>query len=201
LNKEKRIKITITGHTPLIMNQFTNAAQITATEGNRVAAVGDRGTPAEQAESKIYRNEAGEPCIPQPNIFRCILDAGKFFKAGRSKVTTQKSSLIPACLDMGASTTFKLESSEGWSVDTRPVRIPATGGRILCHRPIFNDWSLSCEVVLDTEILSAKLLREIVDAAGKRIGLGDFRPDCKGPYGRFVVTRWEEVNGGDSDEE
>jgi len=30
-----------------------------------------------------------------------------------------------------------------------------------------------------------------VDAAGKRIGLGDFRPDCKGPFGRFVVTKWK----------
>jgi hypothetical protein len=41
-------------------------------------------------------------------------------------------------------------------------------------------------------MLGVKLFREVVDAAGKRIGLGDFRPDCKGPYGRFSVTRWQE---------
>lgn len=45
---------------------------------------------------------------------------------------------------------------------------------------------------IDTELAGVKLVRDIVDAAGKRIGLGDFRPDCKGPFGKFVVTLWEE---------
>lgn len=39
-------------------------------------------------------------------------------------------------------------------------------------------------------MITAGLFREIVDAAGKRIGLGDFRPACKGPFGKFVVTSW-----------
>jgi hypothetical protein len=41
-------------------------------------------------------------------------------------------------------------------------------------------------------MIAPKLVREIVDAAGKRIGLGDFRPSCKGPFGKFVVTQWKE---------
>ena len=41
-------------------------------------------------------------------------------------------------------------------------------------------------------MMPIKLAREIMDAAGKRIGLGDFRPDCKGPFGKFVVTKWKE---------
>jgi hypothetical protein len=40
-------------------------------------------------------------------------------------------------------------------------------------------------------MMDPKLFREIVDAAGKRIGLGDFRPATKGPFGKFVVTSWE----------
>jgi hypothetical protein len=39
-------------------------------------------------------------------------------------------------------------------------------------------------------MLSLVLMRDIVDAAGKRIGLGDFRPACKGPFGKFVVVKW-----------
>jgi hypothetical protein len=35
-------------------------------------------------------------------------------------------------------------------------------------------------------------MREIVDAAGKRVGLGDFRPACKGPFGKFVVVQWKD---------
>lgn len=187
----KTIEITIAGVTPLLMNRFTDAAQLKATSGTAMSTVGERGTPKAQAEAVLYTDENGVIGIPAPNLYRSILDAGKFFKAGKSKVTTLKSSLIPACLTIDAMF-IPIESKEPWTVDTRPVRIPATGGRILKHRPCFNDWALSFVAELDTTIISATLLREIVDAAGKRIGLGDFRPDCKGPFGKYVVTRWVE---------
>ena len=185
-----RITCIIEGTTPLLLHQFTDAAAAAATDGTRVSMVGHNGTPREQAASCLYMN-GDVPIMPQPNLYRCIMDAGKFFKAGKSKVTTQKSSMIPACLDLDG-LYFEIRHKEPWDVDTRPVRIPATGGRILRHRPRFNDWSLAFTMSLDTEMMAPKLLREIVDAAGKRIGLGDFRPDCKGPFGKFVVTEWKE---------
>jgi hypothetical protein len=78
-------------------------------------------------------------------------------------------------------------------VDTRAVRIPSTGGRIQRHRPIFHEWGLTFSVTLDTDEMSRNLFREIVDAAGNKIGLGDFRPETKGPFGRFKVKNWKEV--------
>jgi hypothetical protein len=185
------IKIRIEGTTPLLMHRFTDEAAMKATSGNGAAQVGGTKSPQESAAESLYVTETGEVIIPQPNLFRCIMDAGTFFKAGKSKVTTQKSSLIPACLAMG-DPHYPLLFEQPWKVDTRPVRIPSTGGRILRHRPCFEDWAVEFEVGLDTVILAPKLLREIVDAAGSRIGLGDFRPATKGPFGRFVVTSWVE---------
>ena len=46
---------------------------------------------------------------------------------------------------------------------------------------------------MDTSICGVKLFRQIVDDAGKRIGIGDFRPATKGPFGRFAVTVWREL--------
>lgn len=186
---EKRFKIIIEGTSPLLCNRFTDAAQIKASEGTTISTVGNRGTPQEIAESKLYIGTNQAPMIPQPNLLRCIVDAGKFFKAGKSKVTTIKSSLIPSCVDIEG-VEIPIIHKEPWKVDSRPVRIPSTGGRILAHRPCFDDWRLNFELILDETIISARLLREILDAAGKRIGLGDFRPDCKGPFGRFVVVKW-----------
>jgi hypothetical protein len=99
--------------------------------------------------------------------------------------------MIPACVDVQG-VELAIEHREPWQVDTRAVRIPSTGGRILCHRPSFNDWRISFTVSVDTSMMTVKLLREIIDAAGKRIGLGDFRPSCKGPFGKFVVVAWKE---------
>lgn len=187
-----QIEIEITGITPLIMNKFTSEAAEIATNGTRGALTGDRGSPKEQAEKKIYWGHDGKPMIPQPNLFRCIIDGGIFFKAGKSKVTTQKSSLIPSCVAVQG-LELPLRSKDGWRVDERAVVIPSTGGRILAYRPMFDDWALTFEVEIDTSEISEKLFRQIVDKAGKAIGLGDFRPSRKGPYGKFVVTKWAEV--------
>lgn len=184
------IKVTIEGKTPLLMHAFTDEAAMAATNGTRAAVVGNRGTPREQAEKFLYRSPTGEIVMPQPNLFRCIMDAGKFFKAGKSKVTTQKSSLIPSCVELGE-VYYPLDHTQPWGVDSRPVRIPSTGGRILAYRPCFPDWRISFVILLDDSVMDASLLRDIVDKAGSAIGLGDFRPDCKGPFGKFRVVRWE----------
>lgn len=188
-----RIEIEITGTTGLICNRFHDEAAEAATSGKRAAAsAGDRGTPQEQAAKKLYYGTDGKTLIvPQPNLLRCIVDGGTFHKAGKSKVTTQRSSLLYSCLDIEGAE-IPLMHKEPWRVDTRAVRIPSTGGRILAYRPIFDDWCLHFIAVLDTDVLGMKLLRDIVDDAGKKIGLGDFRPATKGPYGKFVVTQWAE---------
>lgn len=185
--QEELISCSIEGVTPLLCNRFTDASQLNPGHGSSLQ--GDRGTPREQAETKLYVSADGKLIIPQPNIFRCLIDAGTYFKAGKTKVTTMRSSIIPACVDL-AEIEYRIQHREPWTVDTRAVRIPSTGGRILCHRPCFHDWKLDFEIKLDTSLMSVKLMREIVDAAGKRIGLGDFRPACKGPFGKFVVVNW-----------
>ena len=187
----KTITVTIEGTTPLLVHRFTDAAQLSATSGTRASIATDAESPVEQATQALYTDDAGTSGIPQPNLFRCLIDAGKFFKAGRSKITTQKSSLIPACVAI-EQPFLPIDSTAGWKVDTRPVRIPSTGGRILRHRPCYDDWWLRFTLTVDETVISVKLLRELVDTDGSRIGLGDFRPDCKGPFGKFKVTQWEE---------
>ena len=188
-----RLKIRIEGTTPLICNRFTDAAAEASSSGTRGSgSAQDRGTPLEIAESKLYVGLGGKPMIPQPNLLRCLVEGGRFHKVGKSQLTTSKSSHLYACVSIEGAE-ISLIHEQPWKVDTRAVRIPSTGGRILAHRPMFDDWALEFEVLLDTAILGAKVFRMVVDDAGNRIGLGDFRPATKGPYGRFVVTRWEEV--------
>ncbi len=194
----KLITITIQGSSPLICNRFTEQAAETATAGSRSSAMGkDHGSPKEQAELKLYKGENGKFVIPQPNIFRCIIDGGRFFKTGKSLITSSKSSLIPACVQV-LGIEFEIKSKDGWRVDERAIVNPSTRGRRLCYRPRFDDWQLTFDAEVDPEMITTKLFREIVDAAGKKIGLGDFRPDRKGPFGKFVVIHWKEKDLSDT---
>jgi len=185
------IKAKIQGVTPLICNRFHDGAAMASSGGTRSsAAAGDRGTPQEIAEAKLYRGLDGKLMIPQPNLLRCLVDGGRFHKVGKSQLTTQAGSQLYACVDiLGAE--IPLHHVEPWRVDTRAVVIPSTKGRILTHRPMFDDWSLEFEIDLDETMLNVKLLRDVIDDAGKRIGLGDFRPARKGPYGKFSVVQWQ----------
>ena len=184
-----RIQAKIQGITPFIPHRFTDAAGQAASNGNRVISNLGSETPLERATSFLYTDKDGNAVIIQPAIFGAIVSAGKFFKLGKSKMTTQQTSLVPAYLTV-TGVCYPIIHKEPWTIDTRPVRIPATGGRILEHRPLFNDWQINFEIEAYSGI-DENLTRNLVDAAGLRIGLGDMRPEKKGPFGRFKVIGWK----------
>lgn len=178
------INIEITGVTPLLMNRFN-------IEENESKIKEKDLTPREVAYKKAYLDGNNKLIYPTANIFSCIIAAGVFHKYGKVKITTARSSLIPAGLMMQDGYIYFKEPVE-WEVDTRRVVVPSTGGAIPCHRPRLDKWSLEFNLELDVKMFSPNLVRTIVDDAGQKIGLGDYRPSRKGIYGRFVVTKWIE---------
>jgi hypothetical protein len=194
-----KISVTIQGISPLLMNRFTEAAEVQVSGGTAVTFKGERGLPRDQAAPKRYTDADGNLYIPGTNLFACIIAAGTFHKAGKSKLTTLKTSLIPAGM-LVDDLVCPLHDADGqpltsWEVDSRSVVIPSTGGRIMCHRPRVDLWFCTFTVDVDTTMFPPSLIRSVVDDAGKKIGLGDYRPARKGPFGRFVVSKWEVVEG------
>lgn len=183
-----KIHVTIEGTTPLIMGRFTEEDAIKVSAGTSTVSVGSKGTPREQAKKKAYSDSEGNLYIPGPNIFAGLIEAGKFHKSGKSKVTTKKSSLIPAGISL-LDIICPLGTKD-FEVDSRSVVIPATGGRIMAHRPRLDTWRLSFQLEVDTRMFSEQFVRALVDDFGQKIGLGNFRPERKGPFGKFVVTEW-----------
>lgn len=182
------IKTTLSGITPLLLNRFTEAAQQKVSQGTSIAIRGSQGTPREQAEPKLYLGSDGKPALPAPNLLRAFVDAGVFIKAGKSKLSTQRTSLVPAGLSI-----VEIElpiTPYKWEVDSRSVVIPSTGGRVMAYRPRFDEWRVSLTLDVDTTMFGEPLVRELVDLAGQRIGVGDFRPARRGPFGRFKVISW-----------
>lgn len=179
-----KLHVEITGITPLLMNRFNIDEQQSKVKEKNL-------TPREAAKKVCYEDEEDKLYYPTTNIYACLIEAGKFHKDGKVKVTTARSSLIPAGIMIeGEIIYFKAPCS--WEVDSRGVVVPSTGGRIVCHRPRLDTWCLEFTLLLDTKMFSSKFIRILVDDAGSKVGLGDFRPARKGIYGRFVVTNWRE---------
>lgn len=187
----KTIRVTIEGISPLLLHRFSDKSAEQATAGSTANfAAQDRGTPREQAAQSLYLTEDGKCVMPGPNLYRAFIDAGVFTKIGKRQLTSKATSLIPTGMWVD-DVVIEIISAEPWRVDARPVRIPSTGGRIIRYRPCFDTWRMTFTIRFDESVFNERLIREIVDNAGAKIGLGDFRPACKGPFGRFKVVSWE----------
>ena len=182
------ISVEVRGIAPLLLNAFPVDFDPLGNATKSATVKAQDHTPREQAERKLYR-EGDMIGIPGSNVYAALIDAGRFQKIGKSKMTTMKSTIIPGGINMV--TAFCPIEPPDWEVDSRPVVVPSTGGRVLCHRPRFDKWSLSFVLELDTDEFSVNQTRKLVDDCGRKIGLADFRPSRKGSFGRFVVEHWQ----------
>ena len=64
--------------------------------------------------------------------------------------------------------------------------------RILRTRAKFDSWSVVFTIDVDGGLVGREQVLTWLDIGGRRIGLGDWRPEKSGSYGRFNTTRVEE---------
>jgi hypothetical protein len=136
----------------------------------------------DQARRKLYLDDDSRPIIPNLNLVRCFLNAGAYFNLHPAELVHSigiRQAFIP------------ILSQKGWRVDTRLVRNPTTMTRQPCHRPRFDEWAVKADLELDEGLLSVGMARNLIERAGSRVGLGDFRPERGGPFGRFQLDRWD----------
>ena len=173
----EKLKVTIKGLTPLLMHSFPMV------EIRNPEKLSD----AEQAELAAYRDpETRDLYIPGIAVQRGLVAAAIFSKGkGRSslqRVVAAGVFVFPERISLG---------QKKYEIDRRPVVIPATKGRVIRVRPRLDEWQASFSIEYDAELVTEKQLRQIVDDFCSKIGLLDFRPACKGSFGRSMVTSWQ----------
>ena len=194
------IDVTIKGKQPgLLCNRFHEDAEASVQRGTSNAIKSTRGgTDREKATKTLYLQGDGRLYIPQENLLASLVEAGRFHKIRKRQVSTKDSSLVTAGLSI--ETAFLLlETPEGeeivvdgthWDVDKRRVRIPATKGSVMRCRGNIPRWQAKLQVLVNTRLFDEDLVRKLFNDSGLMIGLGDFRPQCKGHFGKYDVVRW-----------
>jgi len=178
----KIISVTIKGITPLLSNRFMQS-DIDGKSTKRPGACKDR-----IIEDKLYQTVEGELYQPASHIFGSLINAGKSFKIkGKGKSTYSKifgSSLniTPECI---------LHKHKDWVEFVTTAINPATKGRMVVKRPMFNNWELSFNLEILDDDIGEEVVKEALDYAGRYVGIGDWRPDKKGKYGQFIVTKFK----------
>lgn len=176
------------------MSESTLEGLRTKTKKPKTAGVGQTLTPRQECEPKVH-SHGKTPVIPAENLMSCLIGAGVFVRLdGKRQISTAKATLLPGMLNLLDLYAELLDPKTNqpaiWEADVRLGRNPNGGEAVAICRPRFDSWGFTVRCDIDTDEIGENTIRQLWDYAGKRIGLGDFRPSRKGIFGKFVVDGW-----------
>jgi hypothetical protein len=190
------IEFHLTGTYPLLQHRFGEVAEAGLDKTTKMAdKVAKHRTPREWAEINCYRLSDGSIGHPSQAIIRAMCDAGVNYKLKGSRQSLRF--VVPAAvralnewvriLDLEGKPVTQVE------VDSRPVVNQKVKARVMCHRARIEHWVAAGKFSLDTELLSEEMAQQLLTDAGRRLGIGAFRPQSRGPFGVFRVTKFEQT--------
>jgi hypothetical protein len=149
------------------------------------AAKNSKAKKTDDIESYVWRDEAGELCIPGEYVRQAIIHAAKFKQDPRSP---RKSAMDLFKAGVVSLTNMASLGTSEWDyLDTRRVMVQRAG--INRTRPAMRTgWRAKFELqILTPEYIGQELLYDVLAMAGRLVGVGDFRPT----YGRFSVVGFD----------
>jgi hypothetical protein len=143
-----------------------------------------------RAEYVLYRNKAGIIFMPSEHIRMSLIGAGKFIKSKVGNANKNMSNIVAAMFYIAPE---ELPLKQEYDIDKRSAVNQNIKARIITIRPKFKDWETEFELVVDNDTITEDTIKKLLDYAGNYVGLGSYRPEHKGQFGRFKVSSFEEV--------
>lgn len=178
---QSKINVVIEGVSPILLHNPISMAD-KKTGKKRIP------TPAEEAAAGCYwMPDKSSLMFPGENIHRAMVLASKAFKDGKRSASPYIAGCIAIaekCVSFG---------TKEYAIDTRRVVIQKNG--ILRSRPMLENWRLVFTLIVDNDSIPRGvmgMLEEILKEVGNRIGIGDYRLEKGGRFGKFSVVKFEE---------
>jgi hypothetical protein len=152
------------------------------------AAKNSAAKKTDDIESYVWRNEAGDVCIPGEYLRQAIIAAAKFKQDPRSPRKSAADLFKAGVVSLTNLASLEVDT---WDyLDTRRVTIQRAG--VNRTRPAMKSgWTADFQIqVLTPEYISSELLYDVISMAGRLVGIGDFRPT----YGRFNIVGFDVLN-------
>lgn len=177
------VSVTLEGSSDLLFHRWS----CEGVKEKAKAAKGSEIKKKDNVESYVYRNDDGDICLPGEYLRMAIIHAAKFRQDPRSprKSAMDLFKAAIVCLNPLASLGCKEWDYE----DERRVVIQRSG--ITRTRPAMKSgWKATFDLMCNLpEYVSKSVLNEVIQMAGRLVGVGDFRPS----YGRFQVVQFSSI--------
>lgn len=140
--------------------------------------------PREEAEKGAYRDEEGFLFLPS-SAFRASLMHG----AGGRRIgkTAARTVLAGAVFSVGSRVSLFDPGSGERLRDYRVhvARVVVQKNSIVRARPEIERWGCVLELEVDLDFTNPSQVEELLNVSGRISGVGDYRPERKGPHGRY----------------
>lgn len=174
------VTIAVQGIAPILFHRW-NCEAVAAKAS---AAKGSKAKKTDNVESYMYRDDDGVICIPGDYLRGAIVKAAKFLQDPRSPRKSAEDLYKAGIVVLTYLAPLGVKEPD--YLDQRRVTVQRAG--ITRTRPTMNvGWKAVFDVMVNLpHYIPPHVLQQVVNDAGKLIGLGDYRPT----YGRFTVTGW-----------
>jgi hypothetical protein len=154
-------------------------------------------TPEEEAKASRYVTSDGYLYIPTQGIRNSIASGGKGRRIGKMAATTiLRSAMFPAedRSILYDPATNKPLTADRYVIDTRRVQFKGSSGgpsSVLRSRALIDSYYVDFPLELDA-VIDDEMIVEVGNIGGRLVGIGDYRPEKSGPFGRYTI---EKLNG------
>jgi hypothetical protein len=177
------VRVTIQGMSDFLFHGWNPSA----VEEKARSAKGSRAKKTDDLESYVFRDEKGILAIPGEYLRQSIIQAARFRQDPRSPRKSMMD-LMRACV-ISLTRLAPVGKSKWDYEDRRRVVVQRNG--INRTRPALKEgWKITVDLQVNLpEYCPEGLLLQLLNSAGRIIGIGDNRPT----YGRFAVVKFERL--------
>lgn len=195
----KQFSVTIKGLTPLLHHRMPEEdlmALLVGKKSKKKKDVEDR-TPREIAERYVYRDTDGTCYIPTSYIVGAFIQASSEYKQSNTSRKSMKGIAGGIFRPNTEAATLlcpeKKKPLKDYEVDIRKATNHLKGAVAVC-RPRFDRWQTTLTVSVDDTIIDPATAHQILEDAGRRVGVGSFRVSKGGYFGQYEIVEWKELN-------
>lgn len=182
----KKINVEIRGLTPLLMNRL-NPESLKSKSRMKMEQYS---TTTDAANSAYMAEIDGKKqlYIPQEALYSMLIGTAKQYRVKRVSLSSLLAGTMriePAMVPLG---------TDQYEVDERAVVIQSQ--RVLKGRAKLTKWSAKFQIMYNSKFLPEGIeatLKQILEDAGIRMGLLDYRPQHRGWFGTFEIVSFASV--------
>ena len=175
----------ITGLSPLLCNNPASMG------GRNESGVGMKRipTPEEEAKGKVYLDADGSYYILSEAFRSSMIGKGGGASGRRIGKYTAISRCCAGVFTVEPRATLldakTLKPIKHYKIDTRRAVVQNQG--VLRSRPMFENWAVRLPIEIDEDFITPNQVHDLLNMSGKVAGVGDFRPQRKGTFGRYIA--------------